>query len=96
MLNFSPCYYRIGVKYPARYGEGSGGYESHHCNRFIQRQHGFPGGRYGCRRRDFGRLIREAETLVYPLADGGEGTVQALVNGLSGKTGKGCGDGAAG
>ena len=27
----------------------------------------------------------EAETLVYPLADGGEGTVQALVNGLSGK-----------
>lgn len=27
----------------------------------------------------------EAETLVYPLADGGEGTVQALVNGLGGK-----------
>lgn len=26
----------------------------------------------------------EAETLVYPLADGGEGTVQALVKGLGG------------
>ena len=31
------------------------------------------------------RVYPDAETVVYPLADGGEGTVQALAKGLDGK-----------
>lgn len=31
------------------------------------------------------RVFTDAETIVYPLADGGEGTVQALAKGLSGR-----------